>query len=132
MIADERFAMGKEQKIPVNTITTGWNSPFEKLSTGGLPAAAPAPAKSPQPASPGLGRVVLRRETARRGGKTVIVVHDFLLHIANARIEELATKLKKACGCGGTTKDRTIEIQGDQPGKVRTLLEAEGFRVAGI
>jgi translation initiation factor 1 (eIF-1/SUI1) len=29
-------------------------------------------------------------------------------------------------------KDRTIEIQGDQPDKIRALLEAEGFRVAGV
>lgn len=81
---------------------------------------------------PKLRRVVLRREKAQRGGKTVIVVHDFASQITGRRIEELATKLKKSCGCGGTVKGREIEIQGDQPGKIRELLEAEGFRVAGV
>ena len=47
-------------------------------------------------------------------------------------IEELSRKLRKACGCGGTVREREIEIQGDQPDKIRALLENEGFRVAGI
>jgi translation initiation factor 1 len=101
------------------------HNPFETLFNEGLP---------PGPESPGpkLGRVVLRREKAHRGGKTVIVVYDFSPQITGKRIEELATMLKKVCGCGGTVKGREIEIQGDQPGKIRTLLEAEGFRVAGV
>jgi translation initiation factor 1 (eIF-1/SUI1) len=32
---------------------------------------------------------------------------------------------------GGTVQDRAIEIQGDQPGKIRAI-EAEGFLVAGV
>lgn len=107
------------------------NTPFDKLSPEGL-----APGQTPEhstPAAPArLGRVVLRRETAHRCGKTVIVVHDFPPQISNSRIEALGSLLKKACGCGGTTKDRTIEIQGDQPAKIRSVLEAEGFRVAGV
>ena len=79
-----------------------------------------------------LGRVVLRKETAHRGGKTVIVVYDFAPQITGAQIETFAGQLKKACGCGGTIKDRQIEIQGDQPGKIRALLEAAGFQVAGV
>jgi len=90
------------------------------------------PGSSPVAKPVKFGRVVLRREKAHRGGKTVIVVHDFGSHITGAQIERLATKLKKACGSGGTIKDRTIEIQGDQPGKIRELLEAEGFQVAGV
>jgi translation initiation factor 1 len=74
----------------------------------------------------------LRKKKAYRGGKTVIVVHDFAPHITAAQIEEFARQLKKACGCGGTVRDRAIEIQGDQPGKIRALLEAEGFRMAGV
>jgi translation initiation factor 1 len=79
-----------------------------------------------------LGRVVLRRETAHRGGKTVIVVHDFAPFIAMSAIEDLARKLRNACGCGGTTRHRSIELQGDQVPRIRALLEEEGFKVAGI
>ena len=43
-----------------------------------------------------------------------------------------AKKQRAACGCSGTVKGRTIELQGDQPAKVRMALEAEGFQVAGV
>ncbi len=125
--------MKKKDRIPTDTASAGWSTPFEKLSAEGLPAAAPSsPAIEPPVQSAKRGRVVLRRETAHRNGKTVIVVHDFPPQTTGALIEELATKLKKACGCGGTIRDGTIEIQGDQPAKIRALLEAEGFRVAGV
>ena len=79
-----------------------------------------------------MGRVVLRRETAHRGGKTVIVIHDFATSISAKSIEELGRKLRKVCGCGGTTRERMIEIQGNHAAKIRELLEQEGFRVAGV
>jgi translation initiation factor 1 len=103
------------------------NNPFEKISSEGLPPGPELPVKLPK-----LGRVVLRREKAHRGGKTVIVIYDFAPQITGQRIEELATKLKKSCGCGGVVRGREIEIQGDQPGRIRVLLEGEGFRVAGV
>jgi translation initiation factor 1 len=77
-------------------------------------------------------RVVLRRERAHRGGKTVIVIDDFATHLPISVIEKTAKKIRLACGCGGTVKGRAIEIQGDQPGKIRSILEAEGFLVAGV
>ena len=79
-----------------------------------------------------LGRVVLRRERAHRGGKTVIVIDDFATHLPISVIEKTAKKIRLACGCGSTVKDRAIEIQGDQPGKIRAILEADGFLVAGV
>jgi translation initiation factor 1 len=79
-----------------------------------------------------MGRVVLRRETAHRGGKSVIVIHDFAPNIGLRYIESLASRLKSACACGGTLKERVIEIQGDQPARIRAMLEEEGFQVAGV
>lgn len=80
----------------------------------------------------GKGRVVLRREKKRRGGKTVIIVDEFGDHLTNEFIESIARSLRSTCGCGGTVRRRTVEIQGDQPGKVRAFLEGEGFTVAGV
>jgi translation initiation factor 1 len=109
------------------------NNPFAGLRTDGLPPGeeSPVPVR-PSARKPGLGRVVLRREKAHRGGKTVIVIHDFAPSIPMSVIEELARKLRQSCGCGGTTRQRSIEIQGDQPARIRALLEEEGFKVAGI
>jgi len=128
--------MARKDKID----TSGENSqpiynPFANLQIDGLPKEAPAPIQSAAPpAAKQLkkGRVVLRRETAHRGGKCVIVIHDFAPSISAHEIEILGRKLRNACGCGGTTHERTIELQGDQPAKIRSLLEQEGFRVAGV
>ena len=109
------------------------NNPFAGLRTEGLPPGEEPPAPiGIARRKPGLGRVVLRREKAHRGGKTVIVVHDFAPSIPMSMIEELARKLRQACGCGGTVRQRSIELQGDQPARIRALLEEEGFKVAGI
>jgi translation initiation factor 1 len=75
--------------------------------------------------------VVLRRESAHRGGKTVIVVDGFPSDITAAQIEEIGRALRKSVGCGGTVRERRIELQGDQPARIRACLEADGFRVAG-
>jgi translation initiation factor 1 len=79
-----------------------------------------------------MGRVVLRKEKAHRGGKTVIVVDDFATHLPVSVIEAMAKRLRAGCGCGGTVKERRIEVQGDQAAKVREILEGEGFEVAGV
>lgn len=127
--------MSKKEKLDLSPTGEGLNKAFEALNISGLPAGKPVSLPEPQsgPAKPSkFGRVVLRREKAHRGGKTVIVIHDFAPNIGMAYIEGLAGRLKSSCGCGGTTKGREIEIQGDQPAKIRALLESEGFRVAGV
>jgi len=112
---------------------TGLNAAFSGLNVPDLPAGPePAPKSDSPQALWKMGRVVLRRETAHRGGKTVVVVDDFATHLPASVIEKVAKKLRAACGCGGTVKGRTIEIQGDQPARVRAALEGEGFQVAGV
>lgn len=119
-----------------------FNNPFANLQIDRLPLGESDPGQQvsrPEPTQPAgifsgtkLGRVVLRRETAHRGGKTVVVIDQFASNISLKQIQALAKKLRKACGCGGTTNERSIEIQGNQVDKIRQLLEQEGFRVAGV
>jgi len=111
-----------------------FNNPFADLKVDNLPLGeAPSVGPSKNEKRPWVtGRVVLRRETAHRGGKTVVVIDDFAPSISMRSIEDLARRLRQACGCGGTARERRIEIQGDQVTKLRSLLEAEGFRVAGV
>ena len=123
----------KNKRIDINPEQSGLaglGNAFAGLSLGPLPEApAPpvAPAKIKRP-----GRVVLRKETAQRGGKAVIVVHDFPTTMSADAIEDLAKQLRKSIGTGGTVRERSIEMQGDQPAKVRAFLEGLGWTVAGV
>ena len=107
------------------------HNPFGALSSAGLPAATPAPVAKPAsaPAVPirNRGRVDIRRETGGRGGKTVTVVDGFT-GIGLPEKEQLAKRMRAACGCGGTVKDGAIEIQGDQRETVARILTEAGFR----
>ena len=83
-----------------------------------LPAAPPAPPAA-EPDAPHWkpGRVVLRRERAHRGGKTVIVIDGFATHLPAAFIERVAKTVRAACGCGGTVRGRSVEIRNLRPSR---------------
>jgi translation initiation factor 1 len=124
----------KKPRIELNPAQGGLNAAFAGLSLPGLPEGpGPAAEHPPAGAAPSKrGRVVLRRETAHRGGKAVLIVHDFASHITEEEIAALAKRLRAACGCGGTVHEREIELQGEPVAKVRALLESEGYQVAGV
>ncbi|MEW6305885.1 MAG: translation initiation factor [Verrucomicrobiota bacterium] len=73
------------------------------------------------------GRVNILRQTAHRGGKTVTVVQGFV-GIGLPEKQELAKKMQKACGVGGTVKEGRIEIQGDKRTEVARILTEAGFQ----
>ncbi len=106
-------------------------NPFGALSdlnlpAGAAPASASASSAKPAPAK-NRGRVDIKRTTAGRGGKTVTLVTGFV-GIGLPEKEQLAKKMRNACGCGGTVKDGDIEIQGDQREKIAQILTDAGFR----
>jgi len=73
------------------------------------------------------GRVDIIRQTAHRGGKAVTVVKNFT-GIGLPEKQELAKKMQKACGTGGTVKEGRIEIQGDKRDEVKGILIDAGFQ----
>jgi translation initiation factor 1 len=76
--------------------------------------------KPAQPVAPaGDGIVRVGRETKGRKGKGVTVVRG--VPLAADALAQLATRLKKRCGSGGTVDGGVIEIQGDH----RDLLVEE-------
>ena len=114
------------------------HNPFGALSGAGLPVAPVVDAKAGDKSSAlgatrstapdrNRGRVDIRRETGNRGGKTVTVVSGFV-GIGLSEKEQLAKKMRAACGCGGTVKDGQIEIQGDQREKIAAILSDAGFQ----
>jgi translation initiation factor 1 len=72
-------------------------------------------------------RVRVKREVAGRRGKGVTTVYDVPLDDAGLR--ELAGRLKKRCGVGGSAKDGVIELQGDHRDVVADVLRSEGYDV---
>jgi translation initiation factor 1 len=76
------------------------------------------------PQGDGIARV--RRETKGRGGKTVTSISG--VPLAEDALRELASALKKRCGCGGALKDGVIEIQGDHVELLLAELQARGFK----
>ncbi|WP_445150757.1 translation initiation factor [Baekduia sp. Peel2402] len=73
------------------------------------------------------GPVKVRREIAGRKGKGVTTV--FNLPLNDNEIRDLAAKLKKRCGVGGSAKDGVIELQGDHRDTVIAALQADGYDV---
>ena len=67
----------------------------------------------------------VRRETGGRRGKTVTTVSGVPLDDAGLR--ELAGRLKKRCGVGGSAKAGVIELQGDHRDVVVDVLRGEGY-----
>jgi len=124
--------MGAGGKIPTDGGGGLGQNPFGALSAAGLPSVAKPMAGAtlaPKQAVPerNRGRVDIRRETGNRGGKTVTVIDGFT-GIGLPEKEQLAKKMRAACGCGGTVKDGAIEIQGDQRATVARILTEAGFR----
>ena len=73
------------------------------------------------------GRVKVKRETSGRRGKAVTTIYD--VPLADDGLKELAGRLKKRCGVGGSAKDGVIELQGDHRTVVVELLRADGYQV---
>ena len=125
--------MQAKDRIPTEGGAPLAQNPFGGLSGAGLPSAAPerraeAVAAPPKPPPSGnRGRVDITRQTAGRGGKTVTVASGFV-GIGQPEKEQLAKKIQKACGTGGTVKDGCIEIQGDKREHMARILSEAGFR----
>lgn len=119
------------KKIPVSGAQAPLQSPFAALASDGLPdgpgIAQDAPARPTR-----RHRIVLRREKSHRGGKTVVVVSQLPTHLSPPEIENLMRRARKALGCGGSVQEREIELQGDQPERVRAFFEQEHFDVGGV
>jgi translation initiation factor 1 len=136
----------KQDKIAVPAAGSGSglrHNAFAALAGVNAPPSAAEPARAenaaPTPAvAKTRGRLLLRREKKGRGGKTVVIVAGLRAqaHLAESEIADLAPHLKQQLGCGGAIErvagDSELVLQGDQPARVAELLQARGFRVAGV
>ena len=120
------------KKIPVSATQPPLQSPFAALARDGFPENTAEPTVPATMEKTKRHRIVLRREKARRGGKTVVVASQFPTHLSVPEIEDLLRAARKSLGCGGTVNEREIELQGDQPERARAFFEKAGFHVGGV
>lgn len=73
------------------------------------------------------GKVKIRHETAGRKNKGTTIIYNLPLSIE--QLDKLAKNLKSTFGTGGTVKDHTIELQGDQRARVAVELRRLGYPV---
>lgn len=86
--------------------------------------------KSNKDITPSDGFANVRRETKGRKGKGVITISG--LGIDAKALKDLAKKLKKTCGTGGSVVGEVIEVQGDKREQIKQVLESCGFKVKFI
>ena len=65
----------------------------------------------------------------RKRGKMVTVIRG--LDPDDNDLPELLTQLKTKCGAGGTIQEDAVEIQGKHIDRLRTELQAIGYKVKG-
>lgn len=108
---------------------TQWDRPPRCEACGELEGECrcpPSPPAMEEARSPAEQRATLKVERRPRG-KVATVIRG--LDSAGGALEELAGRLKAACGSGGTVKDGCIEVQGDHLGRVETELKRLGYGV---
>jgi translation initiation factor 1 len=85
-----------------------------------------APRPEPEPKTPARGGKGIRIRLDRRASGRVVTVVAGVPGPA-AEVDALGRELRAACGAGGTTREDTIELQGDQREKVEAALARRGL-----
>ena len=125
------MAREKKQRIATDAAPELRTNPFASLDLGPLRegTSAPTPPAAPAPKKEPTERLLMRRSTAHRGGKTVLVLEGFSPAWNTTKLQSLLHELKKSLGCGGKVEARTLEIQGELADRLQPLLESRGFAI---
>jgi len=105
---------------------TPWDLPAHCEKCGNLEANCSCPPATMPVKSPSTQTLKVRIEK-RKGGRIVTVIEG--LTNDDPTRSELMTRLKNACGAGGTIEPDHLIVQGDQQQKATKLLKEIGFRV---
>jgi translation initiation factor 1 len=122
-------AREKKQRVATEAAPELRTNPFAALDLGPL-RDAPANASPPATSKKELKeRLLLRRSTAHRGGKTVLVLEGFSPAWTEAKLEALLHELKTSLGCGGKIENRTLELQGELADRLIPLLKSRNITI---
>ena len=134
------MAREKKQRIATDAAPALQTNPFASLEFAGRelaekgrdtrPACPPPCKRTSEPLVPTpREKLLLRRSTAHRGGKTVLVLEGFSTAWNAAKLDDLLRELKTTLGCGGKLDARNLELQGELADRVIPLLETRGFAI---
>lgn len=105
---------------------TPWDRPPTCDRCGGLEADCKCP-PAPAPRVPPGEQTLQIRVEKRKKGKIVTLVLG--LQAGDEERSALLTKLKNACGAGGTAQEAELELQGNHQERLRAALVKLGYRV---
>jgi translation initiation factor 1 len=114
---------GESLSVSIGNLTGREKSPRAETP----PSDRDIPPKSPPGDSPAPSRVILRRETAGRGGRTVTVV-ETRPEMNGAAAEELAKAIRRALGCGSRVEGTKIILQGDIKDRAEAWFAKRGVK----
>ena len=134
------MARENKQRIATDAAAELRTNPFAQLEIQGRelaslgrdtrPACPPTSKRPGEPPGPTVKeKLLLRRSTAHRGGKTVLVLEGFSPAWNTPKLEALLHELKTSLGCGGKIEDRALELQGEMADRLMPLLESRSFTV---
>ncbi|MDE5629738.1 MAG: translation initiation factor [Muribaculaceae bacterium] len=81
---------------------------------------------APQKQEPQKERLDIVLERKGRGGKTATIICGFTMD--DDELAELASRLKRSLGTGGSARGGEILVQGDRRNDVLRFLTAQGFK----
>jgi len=84
----------------------------------------PQPAPASTQSGDGILRIAINKHG--RGGKPVTVLTG--IPLLGEDLENFARSIKQKCGCGGTLRDGTLEIQGDKRDLILADALARGWK----
>jgi translation initiation factor 1 (eIF-1/SUI1) len=132
----------KKQRIPVEATPELRTNPFAALEIRGRESESGGTGVSPSRmalraggppvtnrSTPSKEKLLLRRSTAHRAGKTVLILEGFSPAWSTSQLESLLHEVKSTLGCGGKIEDRHLELQGELTDRLLPLLEAHNFAI---
>lgn len=126
------MAREKKHRIPTEAAPASFASPFAALEIQGRetgPEDARVPPHVQKSITKPKERLLLRRSTAHRAGKTVLILEGFSAAWSEAKLDDLLRSLKGQLGCGGLVENGTLHLQGELADRLIPLLENRGFAV---
>lgn len=78
-----------------------------------------------EPKQRGALEIVIERKG--RAGKTATIICGFT--VSDSQLKEIATKLQRQLGCGGSARAGEILLQGDRRESAARVLRSLGFKV---